>query len=87
MLNALSGELAPPRLDVGPVVLVVTGHVEDAVRASPALGDVDDPAGVHRGEVAGKDDELGAGGEWGGGVSVALDVKVGENLNAHYALM
>ena len=65
VVDALSGELAPPRLDVAPVVLVVTGHVEDAVRASPALGDVADPAGVHRGEVAGEDDELGAGGEWG----------------------
>ena len=84
MLDALSGELAPPRLDVAPVVLVVPGHVEDVLCTGPAPGDVADPAGVHRGEVAGEDDELGAGGERGDGVPVELDVKVGENLKAHF---
>ena len=40
-------------------------HVECPVGAGPAPCDVTDPAGVHRSEVAGEDDEFGAGGEWG----------------------
>ena len=83
MLDALPGELAPRDVDFGAVVLVVPGDVQDPVCACPALGDVTDPAGVHRSEVAGEDDELGVGSEWRDTVPVELDVEVGENLHAH----
>ena len=84
MLDALSGQLAPPCLDVAPVVLVVPGHVEDVLCTGPAPGDVADSAGVHRGEITGEDDEFGAGRERGDGVPVELDVKVGEDLDEHF---
>ena len=69
VLEALPGEFAPRDLDVAPVELVVPGHVEDAVGTGPALRDVADSAGVHRGEVAGEDDEFGVRRERGDSVA------------------
>ena len=83
VLEALSGEFASRHFDVVPVELVVPRDIEDALGTGPAFGDVPDPAGVHRSEVAGEDDEFGVGGERGDEVTVELDVQVGEDLDSH----
>ena len=61
LFDVAIAQIFPP-----PPVPFVSDRVQhDAVCACPALGDVADPVGVHRGEVTGKDDELGAGRERG----------------------
>ena len=81
-LGAVEREQATGFLDVGAVELVVTGDIEDMLRAGPDLGREPDRAVFRRRQVSRKHDNLRPRGERRDFTAI-FEMEIGEDLDAH----